>query len=533
MVDTLIIGSGVVATAISQRLLEKNPLASILILEAGGRIKTKDFSVWEQYLITGRPPYEVCRDLDYPQRDVPGENASVGITPIPLIGARLFVYGGSTMHWGGWSFRLKPEDFRLNSNAKEGGDWPIDYDTLEPYYSQAETYLAVSGDSSDRTVPRRSEYPFRPFPFTLQDQPLIGAFQKLKYAYGNLPIARRGVSGVSSRHAPCQTTGTCKYCPFGARYVASDYLDDIREWNDYPNLDIRLGSAVESITVASKQRASGVVYTDKSSGQSVTVEAKTIIVAGGTIESAKLLQRSTSTYWPHGIGNDNDLVGRYFITHPYFIFSGFIPSNNLKLQPEMNFPTLVSRQFDSDAEQKKGKFVLVNPPDTVPVALAAKMQAGFSRAEIDKYATGRIPLQVHGMVEVFGRYENRIQNLPRRNHIGLLQTSVDFSADQGFKDRMSQIKAQVQKIYEAMGAELTDDANVSWRADHAACTCRMSSDPSGGVVNKDLRVHGMDNVLVCSNAVFPNLGSVNPTLTLTALALRLADSLSGAAPHES
>ena len=94
---------------------------------------------------------------------------------------------------------------------------------------------------------------------------------------------------------------------------------------------------------------------------------------------------------------------------------------------------------------------------------------------------------------------------------------------------MSQVKAEVQKIYEAMGAELTDDANVSWRADHAACTCRMSSDPSGGVVNKDLQVHGMDNVLVCSNAVFPNLGAVNPTLTLTALALRLADSLGGAA----
>ena len=202
-----------VATAISQRLLEKNPLASILILEAGGRIKTKDFSVWEQYLITGRLPYEVCRDLDYPQRDAPGENASVGTTPIPLIGARLFVYGGSTMHWGGWSFRLKPEDFRLNSNAKEGGDWPIDYDALEPYYSQAETYLAVSGDSSDRTVPRRSEYPFRPFPFTLQDQPLIGALQKLKYAYGNLPIARRGVYGVPSRHAPCQTTGLANIVP--------------------------------------------------------------------------------------------------------------------------------------------------------------------------------------------------------------------------------------------------------------------------------------------------------------------------------
>ena len=537
MVDTLIIGSGVVAAALSQRLLEKNPSASILILEAGERIKTKDFALWEQYLITARLPYEVCRDLEYPQRDVPGENASLGTTPIPLLGARLFVYGGSTMHWGGWSFRLKPEDFCLNSNTRDGsstgqgGDWPIDYETLERFYSQAEVYLAVSGDSSDDTVLRKQGYPFRPFPFTLQDQPLIGALQKLGYVYRNVPIARRGVTGVPSRHAPCQTTGTCKYCPFGARYVASDYLDDIREWNDYPNFEIKLGAVVESITVASKQRASGVIYTDKSSGQSVTVEANTIVVAGGTIESAKLLQRSTSPHWPNGIGNDNDLVGRYFITHPYFIFTGSIPSNDLKLQPEMNFPTLVSRQFDSASEQRKGKFVLVNPPDTVPVALAAKMQAGFNRAEIDRYLAGRLPLQLHGMVEVFGRYENRIQNLARKNHVGLPQTSVDFSADSGFKGRMGEIKAAVQKIYAAMGAELTDDATVSWRADHAASTCRMSLDSSAGVVNKDLLVHGTDNIFVCSNAVFPNLGAVNPTLTLTALALRLAEFLGGA-PRE-
>ena len=59
------------------------------------------------------------------------------------------------MHWGGWSFRLKPEDFRLNSNAQQAVDWPIDYDDLEHYYSQAETYLAVSGNSSDPTVPRK------------------------------------------------------------------------------------------------------------------------------------------------------------------------------------------------------------------------------------------------------------------------------------------------------------------------------------------------------------------------------------------
>ena len=68
----------------------------------------------------------------------------------------------------------------------------------------------------------------------------------------------------------------------------------------------------------------------------------------------------------------------------------------------------------------------------------------------------------------------------------------------------------------------------SWRCDHAASTCRMSKDPKDGVVDGDLRVHGTDNLYVCSNAVYPNLGAINPTDTVTALAFRLGDHLNAA-----
>src|ERR1700730_3811773 len=127
-VDTLIIGSGVAAAAISQRLLEKDASASILILESGTRVKTKDFGLWENYLVTGHLPYEPYKDFNYPQRDTPGENVSVGGTELPLMGARVLTYGGSTMHWGGWSLRLKPEDFELKRRTGQGGDWPIGYE---------------------------------------------------------------------------------------------------------------------------------------------------------------------------------------------------------------------------------------------------------------------------------------------------------------------------------------------------------------------------------------------------------------------
>jgi choline dehydrogenase-like flavoprotein len=524
-VDTLIIGSGVAASAVAQTLLSRDPKSSILILEAGARVKTKDFGLWEHYLITGQLPYDAYKDLQYPQNDIAGENMSVGGTDVPLAGSRVMVYGGSTIHWGGWSFRLKQEDFHLKTSTGRGQDWPFDYEHLEPYYCRAEEYIGVSGDSADCTVPRSRAYPFPAFPYTLEDQPLASALEALNINYSHVPIARHGVTNTTSKQAPCQTTGTCKYCPFGARFAAVNFLDDMLAWNDYPNFRAQTETVVEQILVSEKSKASSVVI--KRGDESEVIEAERIIVAAGTIESAKLLLRSVSRYWPRGLGNDNDLVGRFLITHPYFIFRGTLPSNPLKLQKEMDFPTLCSRHFDGPEEQSLGKFILVNPPDTVDPKVVSMMRAGKTRAEIDAAILGPQTVSLHGMVEVFGHMHNRVKNSEDRpNRIGLRQTIVDYTKDEWFDARMGKIEEHVKQIFQKMGVATGGKASVSWRADHAASTCRMGADPATSVVDPYLRVHGVDNVYVCSNATFPSLGAINPTLTLAALALRLGDHLS-------
>jgi choline dehydrogenase-like flavoprotein len=526
-VDTLIIGSGVAAAAISTKLLAKNPQSSILMLEAGTKVKMRDAAIWQDYVVSGKLPYTQYWDDQYPQRDHPGENVDAGKTSIPLNGARVFTYGGSTIHWGGWSFRLKPEDFKLQSGTGRGIDWPFDYPALEPWYSEAEHYIGVAGDSNDPTVPRSKGYPFPAYPFTLQDEPMATALKKLDLQFAHLPIARHGISDSKSRHAPCQTTGTCKYCPFGARFSANNYLDDMVNWGNFPNLEIRLNCVVQKINMSSKSHAASVEYTDTATGQQLTVEANRIIIAAGTIESAKVLLRSRSEYWKDGIGNDADLVGRNIVTHPYFIFAAKLPSNPKRLQPEMDFPTLVSRHFDSPAEQQSGKFVLINPPSSPTVSLKAQMLSGQTRDSIDRNVTGSAQIQIHGMVEVFSNPENRIANTDKLNHMGLRETLVDYSQDAAFNIRMQQIQAHVEQIFRAMGAIPSGDPpSISWRADHASCTARMSADPATGVTDPDLLVHGTDNLFVCSNAAFPNTGSINPTLTLTALALRLGHHLS-------
>ena len=531
-VETLIIGSGVVATALAQTLLFKDPRSSILILEAGSRVKTKDYGLWEHYLITGQLPYDRYKDLQYPQNDLPGENMSVGGTDLPLAGGRVMTYGGSTIHWGGWSFRLKPEDFHLYSRTKQGSDWPINYSLLEPYYCRAEHYIGVSGDSDDRTVDRSAGYPFPAFPFTLEDQPIAEALEKLNLSYSHLPIARHGVTDTTSKQAPCQTTGTCKYCPFGARFAATNFLNDMLAWNDYPNFQVRTEAVVEEIRMSSKRLASSVLV--RKGDATEVIEAKRIVVAAGTIESAKLLQRSVSPLWPHGIGNDNDMVGRHLITHPYFIFKGSMPKNPLGLQKEMDFPTLCSRHFDSPEEQEKGKFILVNPPDTGDPGLVNRMKAGKNRASLDQALAGPQTLSLHGMIEVFGRPSNRVYNdSSSRNRIGLPQSIVDYTKDQGFTSRVGEIQGHVEQIFQAMGATLSGKPSISWRADHASSTCRMGTDPATSVVDADLKVHGVDNLFLCSNATFPSIGAINPTLTLTALALRLGDRLATGTDHGS
>lgn len=538
-VDTLIIGSGVAAAALSQRLLEKDPNRSILILEAGIKVPMKDFALYQDYLITGQLPYQFCEDLDYPNLFKGGENLPGPNNALQLSGGRAMMYGGSTVHWGGWSFRLKPEDFRLYSNTHIPGtiDWPITYRDLEPYYCQAEHYIGVSGDSKSRTVPRSKPYPFPYFPYTIEDGPIIKAMEELDIEYNHMPIARHGITDTESLHAPCKTTGTCKYCPFGARYVASNFLDDMLQYGNYPNFEIQQGSIVDELIMASRSKAAGVRYHKKFTDEQHTVEAETVIVAAGSIEAAKLLQRSTSSYWTNGVGNQKglDLVGKNLVSHPFVYWEAEVPKNPQKLQPEMDFPTLVSRQFDSVKEQSTGKFLTVHLNSFSPTfkvntnnqitSLTQAMQAGYTREDIDEIVVGPANVQLITQIEVFTKDTNTVSNTNIINHLGMRETKVEYVKDSGFQDHLNSIQGLLKPIFDKMGATNFRMASDSIRADHAACVTRMSNSPDTGVVDENLKIFDTDNVYVLSNASFSSLGAVNPTITLTALSLRLGDYL--------
>lgn len=142
--DYVIVGSGIAATLVCDRLLDANRLTSILVLEAGGRIPSRDRRSWWDLVLGDRTPYAHTYDDDTPG-SVSRESFSTGSTPWGFRESRVRAYGGSTMHWGGWALRFMEEDFECRKHTGRGADWPFSYDALEPWYELAEQVLSVGG----------------------------------------------------------------------------------------------------------------------------------------------------------------------------------------------------------------------------------------------------------------------------------------------------------------------------------------------------------------------------------------------------
>lgn len=508
----IIIGSGVAGATVAHNLLKHNKDTSILMVEAGPKVEMRKRRLWWDYVVSGERPYDFCEDLKISE----GENVSSGDTSWIFKESRLMIYGGSTVHWGGWSLRFKPEDFELYSRTGRGADWPISYNELEPYYCHAEEYLSVGGDASDIYVPRSKPYPLEPFPYTNADGAMIESFKRLGISYAKMPIAR---------FSHCMTTGTCKYCPLGARFSASYVLDELSKNDNYSNFTLVQEAAVSQLLMDSKDQVSGIKYFDRKIDKEVDVRGDQVIVCSGAYESPKLLLNSKNQYWANGIGNDNDLVGRFLISHPFLYARGKSINNPDKMQQEIDFPTLMSRHYDSPEEQEKGKLFMFKSRSRPRVKLANEMINGSSKRAIDEITTGSMEIELQGFMEEFSNFNNKVTVAQKKNRFGLPQTEVYFTRNADFEERAKQRLSLMKDVIEDMGLEFVKSGIRNQRGDHAASTCRMSKCPENGVVDSNLKVHGVNNLHICSNAVFPSGSAVNPTLTLTALSFRLAEHL--------
>ena len=449
-----------------------------------------------------------------------------------LQSGRSRVFGGTTTLWGGQCIRLDPIDFERRTWVPHSG-WPITYATLAPYYDDAEALLEITPE--DMRTPAWERFGVAPLAF---DAALL-----------------RTVHGVFIRRPD-----------LGRRF-----RNDLRA---APSVRVLLHATVQRLITSTYGTQIAEVAVGSLRGRRVRVRARRVVLCAGAIENARLLMLSDADH-PNGLGNAHDQVGRYLQDHPCGYSAtvqtgsprvlqdhwNMLYGRNARYLPKLALAEAAQAQYGLlncvgrlayDYGETTGTRALLDLMAELrggrrPQALAARLtRIGRGLPEIAE-SVWRVrvrglspapgPTRIH--LEVFGEQtpdpESRVTLAAARDAFGLRQVHIDWRLDALTKRTTARFTSLVGREFERLGlGRLHPDAWLDENAPrqpklvdsyHPAGTARMASEPSHGVVDIDCQVFGVQGLYVAGSAVFPTSGAANPTLTIAAMALRLADHL--------
>ncbi len=443
---------------------------------------------------------------------------------------RLFGIGGTGLHFEGIMGRPRADDLRVRSLYGFGRDWPIGYTELEPWLVRAEQEVGVAGnDDNPYASPRSAPFPMPGHVFSYFDREIFSP-----------ALASLGIIGHSSPRAiPTQPYGgrseclacrACKFCPSGARYspdrVHIRMIEGQENVTILPGVSLRrleTGPAGDQIVAA---HALGVA--DRTP---LVIRAERFVLALGGVETPRLLLLSADGGGTSaGLGNMGGQLGRDFSdhVHPYVTYDIGTHAGS-----RLGFETMVTDHFRADVDRRdENTFWMLGSPamDWFPVGIEAATWAmrgnvlslDALRESIPRMVTlsGMVELEGNGMLELdhdtldaFGSPVAKV-------------TMTLTDRDRWAPQRMGDVALE---IGEAMGAENVSeitppDFGLGY---HPSGATAMADSPDEGVCDRDLRVFGLANLYVVSSSVFPHMGANPPTLTIIALALRLAAHLEG------
>ncbi len=515
-VDVVIVGAGVAGALIAERLARAGQ--KVLMLDRGQIIKREEAvaryrNASERSLLAPWPEHA----LGSGARDYWGPGTNPDYRPI-----NLHLVGGSTWAWTAMTPRFVPADFRLRSRYGIGVDWPISYEEMEPWYVRAEEALNVAG-SYDFGSPRSRPYPLPEIPMGWSDKVLARHFSKLGLRVASSPAARISKPQPSGRPVCCGANTCSPICPTGAKYDAMVHVERAVQagCRVYPE------SLVTRLVAGEDGRIRELMFQSPDGVQHV-VTAERFVVAAHALETPRLLMVS-------GLCPDNRALGRYLMDH--------LALRCRFLMPERLFggrgPQTISLvDYGRDGAFRK-KFAAAK------IALSNDLNI---QAEADRLL--RDPSTWPVLAKKLRDYAL---------HQGTFVAEIEMLPDSGnrlFLDERHKDAAGVPKLvarfrpgaYEEQAVRHWTEQMMSWveqaggqvleirhglTSQHPSGTCRMGLDERSSVVNRDLQCHQHPNLYVIGSSVFPTVGTANPTLTIAALALRLAHHLvqQGRAPR--
>jgi choline dehydrogenase-like flavoprotein len=410
--------------------------------------------------------------------------------------------GGLSNNWTGAVPRFAPEDFTEGERLHERFMWPISYADLVPYYEKMERLLAITADTRD--APQ-----------------LPGGYA----AYGSrIPDDWQDVERAASRFGQGFTTYPLADGPpnmLVRRGTAfNSYSCIIRPLLHMPNFQLQTGAhALQLEWSTAKQKVDGVVYFDRRTGRMNRIGASAVVLACGPLGSTKLLHNSVSSDFPHGLGNEQGLLGHFLHDHPREWWPFHLdrpltllgPPAHLTRLPYDSSPPLMATSWTlgtaSYQDSFRSRFGLKGT--AVGVQMIGTMipsEACFAKPSATRKDEFGLPV-----LDVCIRYSDaEVDNVVRaRQHL------MNVLADAG-------CHATLGKIFPSL---------FPGSVAHYGGSARMHAKPAYGVVDSWNRVYGASNVLACDAACFTTAAEKNPTLTVMAIAARAATRLAHDLKH--
>ena len=488
--DVIIIGTGAGGGTLAHRLAPSGK--RILLLERGGYLPREPQN-WESEEVFGNERY-VTTERWYDKR---------GVSFRPH--AQYFV-GGNTKVYGAALPRFRVQDFgALETEDGVSPAWPITYDELEPWYTQAEQLLRVHGTLGADPIdpPRSGPYPFPAVPH----EPVIAEVAESFERQGLRPYPLQ--LGIDLRE-----NGTCIRCKtcdgFPCQVLAKSDAETclVRPALESPDVSLLTHArAVRLDTDPTGKRITGLEI--DLAGERKTVVAKTYVLATSAINSAAMLLRSVSDKHPKGLANASGLVGRGFMMH--------VNSAMIAVKPRPN-PTVFQKTLavnDWYFGDATSRFPAGN------AQLLGKLQPSMM--------AGAVPfMPQRALAEVAGRSVDwylMTEDLPDRDN----RISLDTSGRIVMRWKPNNEGAH-KRLVRSMGAamrragypliqtrRLGNDAVA-----HQCGTLRFGDDPATSVLDPLCRSHEVSNLFVVDASFLPSSGAQNPALTVAAQALRVA-----------
>lgn len=512
--DIIIIGSGAGGGTLALALAPTGK--RILILERGDYL-TREQDNWDPDAVFVRGKYQ-AQETWY---DLEGRPFHPGLH---------YFVGGNTKVYGGALIRLRPDDFRETRHFDGVSPaWPLSYDDFEPYYTGAEQLFRVHGlRGADPTEGWASAaYPYPPVVHEPRIQQLCNDLQRAGVHPFPQPLAillDEDAEGRVAPHSacircsaydgfPCITNGKCD-----AQIICVDPA------LAHENVTLLTNADVERLETSASGREVSAVHVRRPGGIHETYSANIVVAACGALSSALLMFRSSSDAHPEGLANSSGQVGRNYMRHNNSALMAISREpNDTTFQKTMALNDFYwgadDWEFPLGGIQMLGK----SHGATVKAEALPQMLQWFPDMPFDTLA--RHAMDFWLMSEDLPCANNRIE----LKSDGRVVLTVNPTGDEAHR----RLKVKLQGLLERSGVHphLFDRSLYLGKnvpiggTSHQAGTMRFGTDPASSVLDLQCRAHDVDNLYVVDAGFFTSIGAVNPTLTIIANALRVADHL--------